>query len=266
MAPTPGATNSRRPCREKTVVTSASGYSSVLSDESAIELLMMAYAGLQNKRLVAAFQQEGINAVGLSGLDGRVIQGRRNRGIRIQDGDKIRMLRDLSGKPEAVNTDLLDLLLEKGYTPVLTMPLIDENGVAINSENDDVVALLHQTYRAPVILQLIEAAGLLRDPEDPASVIPRLRPVEIAGWEGQAHGRIKRKLHALGRLFQHGSPTVIIADGRREHPVRDALAGRGTVIADQPLPGGGFHEHCPRHAAEVHAQHVPQPRSGIPPG
>jgi len=114
-----------------------------------------------------------------------------------------------------------------------------EKGVAINSENDDVVALLHQTYRAPVILQLIEAAGLLRDPEDPASVIPRLRPVEIAGWEGQAHGRIKRKLHALGRLFQHGSPTVIIADGRREHPVRDGLAGRGTVIAEQQLPGGG---------------------------
>ena len=226
--------------REKTIVTSTSGYSSVLSDEPAVELLMMAYAGLQNKRLVAAFQQKGINAVGLSGLDGRVIQARRNRGIRVQDGDKIRMLRDLSGKPEAVNTRLLGLLMENGYTPVLTMPLIDENAVAVNSENDDVVALLHQTYTASVILQLIQAPGFLSDPEDPASVIPSMQPNELAEWEARTSGRIKRKLHALGKLFTHGSPTVIIADGRREHPVRDALAGRGTVIADRQPPAGSI--------------------------
>jgi acetylglutamate/LysW-gamma-L-alpha-aminoadipate kinase len=224
--------------REKTVVTSSAGYSSVLSDEPAVELLMMAYAGLQNKRLVAAFQQKGINAVGLSGLDGRVIQARRNSGIRIKDGDKIRVLRDLSGKPDAVNTGLLNLLLENGYTPVLTMPLIDENAVAVNSENDDVVVLLHQTYLASVILQLIEAPGFLRDPEDPASLIASLHPAGIAEWEARAKGRIKRKLHALGKLFTHGSPTVIIADGRREHPVRDALAGGGTVIADRQPPAG----------------------------
>jgi len=224
--------------REKTVITSASGYSSVFSDEPAVELLMMAYAGLQNKRLVAAFQQHGINAVGLSGMDGRVVQGKRNGGIRVKDGERIRVVRDLSGKPETVNTELLNLLLEKGYTPVLTMPLIDEQGVAINSENDDVVALLHQAYRASVIVQLVEAPGFLRDPGDPASVIPWLHPAELAGWEEQSRGRIKRKLHALGRLFQHGSPTVIIADGRREHPVRDALAGQGTLIADRQPPEG----------------------------
>jgi len=225
---------------EKIIVTSSSGYSSVLSDERAVELLMMAYAGLQNKRLVAALQQKGINAVGLSGLDGRVIQGRRNRGIRVQDGDKIRVLRDLSGKPEAVNTRLLGLLMDNGYTPVLTMPLIDENAVAINSENDDVVALLHQTFTASVILQLIEAPGFLRDPEDPASVIPALHPAEIAAWEARTSGRMKRKLHALGKLFTHGSPTVIIADGRREHPVRDALAGHGTVLGDRQPPAGSI--------------------------
>jgi acetylglutamate/LysW-gamma-L-alpha-aminoadipate kinase len=220
--------------REKTVVTSVSGYSSVLSDESAIELLMMAYAGLQNKRLVAALQRARINAVGLSGLDGRIIQGRRNRGIRIKDGDKVRVLRDLSGKPDALNATLLDLLLGCGYTPVLTVPIIDENYEAINSENDDIVALLHRHYGARVIVQLIEAPGLLRDSQDPATMIPTLHPSDLAEWEAQAAGRIKRKLHALAALFTSGAPVVVVADGRRDHPVADALNGRGTVIGGLP--------------------------------
>ena len=59
-------------------VTSASGYASVLSDAKAIDIIMMAYAGIQNKRLVELCQQHGINAVGLSGIDGRVVQGTRN--------------------------------------------------------------------------------------------------------------------------------------------------------------------------------------------
>jgi acetylglutamate/LysW-gamma-L-alpha-aminoadipate kinase len=214
----------------KTVVTSVSGYSSVLSDESAVELLMMSYAGLQNKRLVAALQRAGVNAVGLSGLDGCVIRGRRNRGIRVRDGEKVKVLRDLSGKPEAVNSQLLDLLTANGYTPVLTMPILDEGNEAINSENDDVVTLLCRHYRPQRVLQLIEAPGLLRDPQDESSVIPFMEPSELTSWESQSTGRIKRKLHALAALFADGAPEVIIADGRLEHPVAQALEGRGTVI------------------------------------
>ncbi len=222
--------------KEKKVVTSVSGYSSVLSDQSAIELLMLAYSGLQNKRIVQAFQRAGVNAVGLSGLDGRLIQGKRNRGIRVKDGGRIRILRDYSGKPATVNTGLLNLLLEHGYTPVLTMPIIDESLEAINSENDDVVALLQETHHASTIIQLIEAPGLMSTPEDPTSLIPALHPADIKELEVQSSGRIKRKLHALAKLFVNGSPIVIIADGRCEHPIADALQGRGTVISHlQPV-------------------------------
>jgi [amino group carrier protein]-L-2-aminoadipate 6-kinase len=216
--------------REKTVVTSVSGYSSVLSDDSAIGLQMMAYAGLRNKQIVEAFQRKGVNAVGLSGLDGRAIQGKRNRGIRVQDGEKIRMLRDRSGKPESANAALLDLLMSNGYLPVLTMPILDENSEAINSENDDVVALLHRTFQAETIVQLIEAPGLLRDRNDPESLIRTLDAAELPEWEARETGRIKRKLRALTALFATGSPGVIIADGRTQHPIKDALGGVGTVI------------------------------------
>ena len=63
----------------KKVVTSVSGYSSVYSDENLIDQMMMAYAGARNKRIVELCHQNGINGVGLSGLDGKAIQGVRNK-------------------------------------------------------------------------------------------------------------------------------------------------------------------------------------------
>ncbi len=216
--------------RPKTVLTSVSGYSSVYSDDSALELLMMAYAGLRNKRFVELCQQHGINAVGLTGLDGRSIQGRRNRGIRVRENGRLRIVRDLSGKPQRVNAGLLRMLLEHGYTPVLTVPIVDENGYAINSENDDVVAVLQAEFQAGMVLQLIEAPGLLHDRNDPNTLIPRLPRETLERQEQRASGRMKRKIHALRRLFEHGVQTVVISDGRVEHPIRDALNGKGTVI------------------------------------
>ena len=113
---------------EKTVLTSVSGYSSVFSDADAIEAIMMSYSGLRNKQIVERCQRSGINAVGLSGLDGRIVQGERNKGIRVRENGKTLIRRDLSGKPRSVNTDLLKLLLDNGYSPVLTIPILDERG------------------------------------------------------------------------------------------------------------------------------------------
>lgn len=217
--------------RETRVVTSASGYTSVHSDDAAIDLLMMAYAGLRNKRLVELLQQHDVNAIGLSGLDGRLVRGRRNRGIRVNEGGKLMVLHDLSGKPEAVNVELLTMLLDQGYVPVVTVPICDESGTAINSENDDVVAVMQRALRASRVIELIEAPGLLRDPGDPSSLIARLAPHEIGEWEARASGRMKRKLHALRALLGSSSPRVVIADGRGAHPLADALAGGGTLIA-----------------------------------
>ena len=214
----------------KKTVTSVSGYTSVFSDREIIDLQMMAYAGLRNKRIVELLRQNNIDAVGLSGLDGGVIRGKRNAGIRVRENGKLKLLRDLSGKPKSVNTSLLNLLMENGYVPVLTMPISDETNTAINSENDDVVAVLQGVYRAKRVVHLIEAPGLLEDPSDPASVIACLSPLELGEKEKSAKGRMKRKLLAIKNLFEGGAEEVIIADGRTEHPVQDALKGHGTLI------------------------------------
>ena len=107
----------------------------------------MAYSGVRNKRLVELFRRQGVNAIGLTGLDGGLVQGARNRGIRVVEGGKKMMKRDFSGKPKSINASLLNLLLEQGYVPVVTIPIVDEDGFAINSENDDIVSELAQAVR-----------------------------------------------------------------------------------------------------------------------
>jgi len=211
-------------------ITSVSGYSSVLSDEIAIDAILMAYAGLRAKRFVESCQRAGVNALSLSGLDGRLIQGQRNRGIRVREGAKTLIKRDFSGKPRTVNGELLQLLLANGYTPVITIPIADEQGNAINSENDDIVTVLAASLNPQRIVQLIEAPGFLQDVADENSVVPRMERSELEAREAQVEGRMKRKMLALRKLFEAGAASVIIADGRVQHPLRDALDGRGTII------------------------------------
>jgi acetylglutamate/LysW-gamma-L-alpha-aminoadipate kinase len=125
---------------------------------------------------------------------------------------------------------LLRLLLEQGYRPVLSIPIVDEQGFAINSENDDIVNVLQKSLHAEKILQLIEAPGFLDQRDDPESVVRQMTQHELEARENQVEGRMKRKMLALRRLFDAGAAEVVIADGRNKHPVRDALAGQGTLI------------------------------------
>jgi len=216
---------------EKTILTSVSGYSSVFSDQDAIDVIMMSYSGLRNKQIVERCQRNGINAVGLSGLDGRLVQGERNKGIRVRENGKTMIKRDLSGKPRSINTALLSLLLENGYCPVLTIPIADENGFAINSENDDIVAKIAHALDIDSVIQLIEAPGFLDDPDDESSLVAEMSVAELHRREASVEGRIKRKLLALTRLCQGGKTRVILADGRCEQPIINALAGAGTHIS-----------------------------------
>lgn len=215
---------------EKTVLTSASGYSSVFSDQDAIDTILMSYSGLRNKRIVELCQKQNINAVGLTGLDGRLVQGERNKGIRVRENGKTLIKRDFSGKPRSVNTALLELLLGNGYCPVLTIPIVDENGFAINSENDDIVAKIANALEIDTVIQLIEAPGFLDNPEDENSLVRKMSVTELNQREAEVEGRIKRKLLALTKLCAGGKTKVIISDGRGEQPITNALDGKGTHI------------------------------------
>ncbi len=212
------------------VVESVSGYESVLTDAEAIDLIMMSYAGVSRGRLVEKFQSRGVNAIGLSGIDARLIEGERNRGIRVRENGRKMIRRDLSGKPRSVNEPLLRHLLKSGYVPVISIPIVDESGAAINADNDNIVAALHRGLKAERIVQFIEAPGILADPDDESSAIESLDIAGLEKIEAESAGRIKRKLLALRQLMESAPTQIVISDGRTEYPYLNVLNGAGTRI------------------------------------
>ena len=215
---------------EKRVLTSVSGYDSVYSDEALVDVMLMAYAGMRNKRFVELLHQSGVNAIGLTGADAALVRGMRNKGIRVRQGGKTLIRRDLSGRPVAVNRKLLEWLLENEYTPVLTPPIIDNHNVLINTENDDIVAMLAEILRPAWVIHLIEAPGLLEDADDPDSVASLVPRGQLSDWEDRVAGRMKRKMRAIRRIAALDGTKVLIADGRTDAPISDAMEGMGTVI------------------------------------
>jgi len=212
-------------------VTSVSGQVSRYTDRATLELFAMAVAGKVNTLLVEALQRRGVNAVGLSGLDGRLLEARRKDTIKIVEEGKTKILRDdFTGKIERVNVALLRLLLDQGYTPVIAPLAISTSNEAVNVDGDRAAATIASALGADTLIIFSNVPGLLRDVADPASLIaeiPRARLEEFAGF---AAGRMKKKILGAEEALRGGVKEIRLADGRIAHPLRNALEDRCTVI------------------------------------
>ena len=213
-------------------VTSVSGHSSRHTDRETLEIFLMVTAGRINKLVVEQLQQLGVNAVGLCGLDGRLMEGQRKSSLRIVENGKRKVLRgEYSGKIERVNADLLRTLLEAGYTPVVAPVAISYEGEGLNVDGDRAAAAIGAALNADKVIILTNVPGILRDVEDESSLIDKVaaaRAEEVL--EQYAEGRMKRKVLGAIEALSEGVGQVIIADGRVDEPVRRALSGQGTII------------------------------------
>lgn len=212
-------------------VTSVSGIESRYTDRESLEIFEMAYCGKANKAVVEAFQKRGVNAVGLSGLDGRIFEGKRKETITILEGSKRKVLRgDYTGKVERVNAGLVTLLLDHGYLPVLCPPAASYEGEAVNVDGDTAAAELAAALKAEEFVMLSNVPGLLRDLNDPNSLVARIPAKAMDDFMPLAHGRMKRKLMAAAIALQGGVRRAVLGSANIERPVTSALAGQGTVI------------------------------------
>ena len=219
------------------MVTSARGEITRHTDRLTMDHFLMAYCGLANKRLVEALRARGADAVGLSAMDGGIATGRRKPDLRIVEGGRRRVLHDNhAGTLERIDASLLHLLLSSRRLPVLTPPAISDRGEAINVDGDRLAAELAVALGAERLVILMSAPGLLRDPADEATLIPRLDPGEIEAHLPLALGRARVKLLAARRALEGGVPVVVLGDGRGEHPLARAAGGGGTWIAAQAPP------------------------------
>jgi len=217
--------------RKMQTITSPSGITSVFTNEKAIEVMLMVYAGLVNKQIVATLLAQGVKAVGLSGVDGKLWQARWKKDLYVKEGSKVKLLRNsLTGRVEKVNKELLMLLLKKSYTPVLCPPALSWENKIVNTDNDWAAAVVAGTLKIRKMVVLFEAPGFLREVSVETSLIPKIKREELSEFMQYAAGRMKKKVLGAKKALEMGVEEIYFGDGRIENPVTRALGGKGTVI------------------------------------
>jgi len=222
---------SRRLGKEPKMLHFASGNVSRYTDQETMELFEMVYCGKINSLLVEKLHKLGKNAFGLSGLDGGLLKGERKKELVVLEEGKRKVVRDdRSGNVVDVDSDLLTLLMEKGYLPVISPPALSEDNMAINVDGDRVAALIAAELGADALIILSSVPGLLKDLKDEGSLVAELSVSGMERVEHHAQGRMKIKLLAAKEALSGGVKRVILADARVQKPVSKALAGGGTHI------------------------------------
>ncbi len=182
-----------------------------ITDAETLEVVVMVYAGLENKRVVSLLQAMGCNAIGLSGADGNVVLAKK-RPVKDIDYGYV-------GDVRTVNIRSLSALLEAGLTPVLCAITHDGKGQLLNTNADtiaaELAAALAVQYQAS-LYYCFEKPGVMTDINDPDSVIPLLDPELYASYREQgviAEGMIP-KLDNAFRALKAGAASVLVGDRR----------------------------------------------------
>ena len=210
-------------------ITSPSGHTSRRTDRRTLEIFEMAYCGRINKSLVEMLRRIGVDAIGLSGIDGGLWTALRKEAIRaVENGRTVIIRDDLSGRVERVDGAFLSMLLDSGRTPILTPPAITPDGVAVNVDADRAAAATAIALGADELLLLSNVAGVLRDPADPTSLIAS--PSDPDELSAAARGRMKNKVLAAQEACAGGVARVVIGSGVTPDAITRARAGAGTVL------------------------------------
>jgi len=218
---------------EPEYVETPSGVVGRFTDETTMEVFEMAFGHL-NTRLVAGLQSEGVDAVGLNGVDGKLLYGPRKSAVRVVEDGKRKIRRgDHSGTIKQVNGDLLTSLLEDGYTPVAAPPMAgddDSEIIPVNTDADRSAAAIAGELDATLVL-LTDVEGVYEDPDDPGTLIESVETGEDwSALEDAAEGFMGRKIMAAEEALSGGAPEVVVADANAGNPILSALDGDGTHI------------------------------------
>jgi acetylglutamate/LysW-gamma-L-alpha-aminoadipate kinase len=224
---------------EPEYVETPSGVVGRFTDGETMEVFEMVLPGLLNTEMVASLQSEGVDAVGLSGVDGKLLHGPRKSAVRVLEDGKRKIRRgDHSGTIKEVNTDLLETLLDSGHTPVVSPPMAgadeDEDGnsiiTAVNTDADRTAATLAGELGARLVL-LTDVPGILEEPDDESTLIETVEtPAEFESLEAAAEGFMGRKVMAIEEALDGGASEAIVADANAARPITSALDGTGTHV------------------------------------
>jgi acetylglutamate kinase len=195
-----------------------------VTDRETVDIVQMVLAGKINKTLVNLLEMKGGQAMGISGMDGRLIEAE------IKD-ERLGYV----GEITHINIQPVTDLLEKGYIPVISTLGCDREGNAYNINGDTAAARVAGALEAERLIMLSDIPGLLRDKDDPTTLIPELSVMEAARLrqEGIISGGMIPKMECCIEAIRRGVKKVIIMDGRVPHSILMELLtdeGAGTMV------------------------------------
>ena len=195
-----------------------------VTDRETVDIVQMVLAGKINKTLVNLLEMKGGQAMGISGMDGRLIEAE------IKD-ERLGYV----GEITHINIKPVTDLLEKGYIPVISTLGCDREGNAYNINGDTAAARVAGALEAERLIMLSDIPGLLRDKDDPATLIPELSIMEAGQLrrEGIISGGMIPKVECCVEAIRRGVKKVIIMDGRVPHSILMELLtdeGAGTMV------------------------------------
>ncbi len=209
-------------------VVSPNGFRSRYTDKETIEIYTMVMAGKINKQIVSALQKHGIQGVGLSGLDGFLVQAKRKKRLVAVDerGRKRVVDGGYTGKICNVNTRLLWLLIKNGYLPVVAPLAMSEEFEPLNVDGDRMAAHISGALRADKLILLTDVKGLILNGE----FVPKISVSMIRKLLSEiGHGMITKAYAAIEAL-DHGVDEVVIASGLENKPLSSALVHKFCTV------------------------------------
>ena len=195
-----------------------------VTDRETVDIVQMVLAGKINKTLVNLLEMKGGHAIGLSGMDGRMIEAK-------QKDERLGFV----GEITAVNIAPVEDLIERGYIPVVSTLGCDGDGNTYNINGDTAAAAIAGALGAERLIMMTDIAGILRDRDDPSTLIPEITVAEAEKLkkEGIVSGGMIPKVECCIDAIRRGVKKVIIMDGRVPHSILMELLtdeGAGTLV------------------------------------
>ena len=195
-----------------------------VTDKETVDIVQMVLAGKINKTLVNLIQMKGGHAVGLSGIDGGIIEATMKNEALGYVGTITKI------RPQPIND-----LLEKNYIPVISTVASDRQGNTYNINGDTAAARIAGALSAERLIMMTDIAGILMDKDDPSTLIPHITVEEAKKLydSGVISGGMIPKVDCCIDALEHGVDNVVIMDGRIPHSILMELLtdeGAGTMV------------------------------------
>lgn len=196
-----------------------------VTDEETVTLAQMALVGKTNPDIVGLLNRAGVKAIGLNGRDADLLKVKKHMATVYEDGVPKKVDIGFVGEVVAVNTKLLNMLLDQGYVPVIAPIGVDETGQGYNVNADTMAAAVAAEMDAEVFLLLTDVEGIFRDFNDKTSLIAELtfQEAEEMIRKGIVEGGMIPKVEACMGALSGGAGCARVVDGRRPHCIVEAL-------------------------------------------